>query len=508
MGVVRRQSIYSSILVYVSMFIGYINLLVLMPKYFSPEQIGLTRTILTLAVFMSGFCELGASSVLYRFFPTFQRHNSRDLVWIIFTLPLIGFILFSSISFLGKGVFYNFYFEKSPELQEYIPLIYYLTFFTLIGSVASSYCIANLHTVFPKAINELVPKLGNTLLIIIFASGLISIHQYFFWFCTLTTISSICMLVYIKYFKGWDTELKVSKLTRRVYKHMIRYGLVAILGSSFLLVILYIDTIMLGGLKGQAEVASFNIGYYIINIMSVPFVAIISVVIPLLSNAIRHKRWDEVLRHYRQTSLNNFVIGAFIFVLLMIVFPELLNLMPKDKGYESSMLIVVFLGLGRLLDMITGCNSEIILLSKYYIFNLYSIIIVSIIKIILNYYLIEHYGMLGVAISGFIVLMLFNVSRFTYIYYRLGIQPFTINSLKAVLLTLTLGIGSWYILNGINLKLDSHMYFSAILQVTVKSTLWFIVFFSAIVFFNISLEINQFYLLIRDKLLNTFKIKT
>lgn len=500
MGVVRKQSIYSSILVYVSMFIGYINLLVLMPRYFSQEEIGMTRSILTFAVFLAGFSELGAGSILYRFLPLYQRHKVKDLLWIIFALPLIGFILLSILSFLSKGFFFQFYFKASPELEAHIPLMYYLTFFTLIGSVASAYCVAHLHTVFPKAINELVPKLGNTVLILLFIKGILSFNQYFFWFCTLTTISSLIILFYIRYFDGWNTELKISKLTRRIYKNMIRYGGVAILGSSFLLIILYIDTIMLGGLKGQAEVAKFNIGYYIISIMSVPFVAIIAVVTPLLSNAIRNKKWDEVLRHYRQTSLNNFLIGVFIFILLLIVFPEMLKLMPEGVGYETAMYIVLFLGAGRLLDMITGCNSEIIVLSKFYTFNLYTIIIVSIIKVILNYYLIQSMGMKGIAISGLVVLFLFNFMRYIYIYLKLGIQPFTINTLKAVFISLLLGMAGWFLIGQIDLSLNKHMYFSAAIQVSIKSALWSLLFIPPILALKISPELNQFYNMLLGKL--------
>ncbi|NOT35759.1 MAG: oligosaccharide flippase family protein [Saprospiraceae bacterium] len=499
MGIVRKQSIYSSILVYVSMFIGYINLLVLMPKYFSPDEIGMTRSILTLAVLMAGFSELGASSILFRFLPLYQRNNSKDLIWIVFGLPLIGFLIFGFITFLLKGVFYQFYFQHSSELKSYIPLMFYLTFFTMLGSVASAFCVAHLRTIFPKAINELIPKIGNTLLIILFAFNLLSFSQYFFWFCTLTTISSISILIYIKYFDGWNAKFKISKLTQRVYKTMIRYGGVAILGSSFLLIILYIDTIMLGALKGQAEVAKFNIGYYIINIMSVPFAAIIAVVTPLLSSAIRHKRWDEVLRHYRQTSLNNYIIGAFIFTLLLIVFPEMLKLMPEGLGYDSAMYIVLFLGVGRLLDMITGCNSEIIILSKYFVFNLYTIIVVSIVKVILNYYLIQSMGMKGIAISGLAVLFLFNFSRYIFIYYKLGIQPFTMNTLKAVVLSIFLGFSAWYLLNNLDLRIGSHMYISALIQVSIKSIIWALIFIPAVILLKISPEVNQFYKVVVSK---------
>jgi hypothetical protein len=54
MGVVRKQSILSSIFIY-RICIGAINILILFPKYFSTEQIGLTRILLDVALLFPPF---------------------------------------------------------------------------------------------------------------------------------------------------------------------------------------------------------------------------------------------------------------------------------------------------------------------------------------------------------------------------------------------------------------------------------------------------------------------
>ncbi len=476
-----------------------------MPSYFTLIEQGLTRYILTFAVTIAGFSELGGSSILFRYLPVYKKNNAKDLIWIVFGLSLIGFVIINGILIVFDDFFQKYYFNSSPEIKEHKTLLYYLTFFTLIGSLASSYCVANVKTVFPKAVNDLIPKLGNTILIILFANGFLNFNQYFFWFCTLTTITAAILIIYIHSFNGWNINFSISPLSRKIYKNMIRYGGIAILGSSFLIVINYIDILMLAGLSGLEDVTKFSIGFYIINIMSVPFAAIIAVVTPLLAHAIRDKKWDEVLKHYRQTSLNNFIIGAFIFILLLIVFPEMLKLMPQEQGYESAMWIVVFLGIGRLFDMVTGCNSEIIILSRLYVFNLYTIIIISIIKVLLNIYLYQLYGMKGIAISGLVVLFLFNASRYIFIKNKLGIQPFTINTGKAFVLSCILGIVGWYFIGQIDLSISQHMYVSAFIQISIKSLLWSLVFISAILYFRISPELNNFYEMIVSRARGLFK---
>ncbi|MEO6189615.1 MAG: polysaccharide biosynthesis C-terminal domain-containing protein, partial [Saprospiraceae bacterium] len=283
-------------------------------------------------------------------------------------------------------------------------------------------------------------------------------------------------------------------------KSLFKFGGVAILGTSFATIIVYIDVIMLGGMRGQADVASFSIGFYIVSIMSVPFVAIGSIVTPLLSTAIRHKKWAEVLNYYKQTSLNNFIIGGFIFILLILSFSDIVNVLPSGKGYENAFYIVCFLGIGRLLDMITGCNSEIIILSKHYMFNFYSIVFVSILKIISNYFLISHFGVEGIAISGLGALFLFNISRYLYIYFKMGFQPFTLKTLIAIFILLITSILTWSILKFIHLDLFGHKFYSALINVIVKSVIWSLIFIPIILLCRVSKELNSFYNLLRSKI--------
>ena len=501
MGIVRKQGFYNSLFVYVSMFIGYINLLLLMPVYFSEVQIGMTRSILAMGVFFAQIAELGSSSIIYRFFPFYNSHRARDFLTLVTVIPLAGFGLFCLAGYFFHDQIFGSYFRNSPELREYLPLVFYLTFFTLVSAVGTNYCIVQLRTVFPKAINEFIPKAGNTLLIALYAAGILDFESYFIWFCSLTTITATLIWIYIWHLGELRFTTRASKITRRMIRSIVRFGGVAVLGSSFTAVISYIDTIMLGWLQGQAQVASFSIGYYLISIMSVPFTAIITVVIPLVSSAIRHKRWDEVLRHYRQTSLNNFIIGAFIFGLLLLVYPELAGLTSKQGMYDEALYVIVFLGTGRLIDMITGCNSEIIILSRHYMFNFYSIVAVSVIKVLLNLYFISRYGVAGVAVTGLISLVLFNASRYVYIYKKLGLQPFTARTTRAILLMTACFAACWIFLHNVRIDLVHHRYFTALSQIAFKSAVWTIVCVPPLLMLKISPDINGLYHLLRERLL-------
>ena len=53
MATIRKQSIYSSIYIYAGFAIGAFNVLFLFPKFFTPEEFGLTRILMDIAFILS-----------------------------------------------------------------------------------------------------------------------------------------------------------------------------------------------------------------------------------------------------------------------------------------------------------------------------------------------------------------------------------------------------------------------------------------------------------------------
>ncbi|MBK7810976.1 MAG: polysaccharide biosynthesis protein [Saprospiraceae bacterium] len=503
MGIIRAQSVRSTMLIYLAMLIGLINLVLLMPQFFTKEQIGMTRTILTLSLLLSQFSEMGASGITYRFFPFYKKQNAGDLLFILLLITALGFTVVGGISYYFRDFIFQGFYTECPALKEFEHLIFLATFFTLYNGLGSYYCAVHLKTVVPRAINELVPRIGNTVLIILFAAGWIDFSTYF----TLFTALLICMVVliwaYIIYLKKLQLSFKISPVTRRIYKKMLIFGGMGLLGNSLGTLISYIDTLMLGSLSGQEDVAVFSIGYYLITIMAAPYQAIIAVVSPLLAKAIRHKEWSMVLEYYQKTSTNHFIIGSFIFGGILICFSDFIRLLPPAQGYEASFSIILFFGVGKLLDMISGCNAEIIAYSKYYKFNFYLQLFVALICIVTNYYFISEYGLNGAAISGLICLIIYNLARYFYVKLKMNMHPFSKSTIKSILVfALALTI-SWLIGYFIKINIDGHTYYSIGLNLFIKSGIWSILFMSLLYFIKPSEDIRLFFEVIKGKFVKT-----
>ena len=69
MGIVIRQSFYSTLISYIGVVIGYVNLLYLYPKFMQPEQVGLLRTIQDAAILFTPFAQFGLAQTIVRYFP-------------------------------------------------------------------------------------------------------------------------------------------------------------------------------------------------------------------------------------------------------------------------------------------------------------------------------------------------------------------------------------------------------------------------------------------------------
>ena len=84
------------------------------------------------------------------------------------------------------------------------------------------------------------------------------------------------------------------------------------------------------------------------------------------------------------------------------------------------------LGANVLFNMATGFNSEIISYSKYFRFNIISVLVLVVLNISLNVYFLTqtNLGIIGVAFASLIAMTLFNSFKLYFIYSKFGILPF------------------------------------------------------------------------------------
>ncbi|MBD0332923.1 MAG: lipopolysaccharide biosynthesis protein, partial [Chitinophagaceae bacterium] len=77
MSIIRRQTIISSLLIYIGFAFGALNTYLFTKQgLFTPEQYGLTRAFIVLGQFFYGFAGFGLASVIYKFYPYYKDNIS------------------------------------------------------------------------------------------------------------------------------------------------------------------------------------------------------------------------------------------------------------------------------------------------------------------------------------------------------------------------------------------------------------------------------------------------
>jgi O-antigen/teichoic acid export membrane protein len=108
--------------------------------------------------------------------------------------------------------------------------------------------------------------------------------------------------------------------------------------------------------------------------------------------------------------------------------------MPNGELYSAGKLVVLFIGLGKLIDLSAGLNNQILIYSKYHRYQLLFGLVLGVITVAGNLLLIPVMGITGAALASLSAYFLINTIVILFIYRKLGIQPFNLTTLKIFLL--------------------------------------------------------------------------
>jgi O-antigen/teichoic acid export membrane protein len=102
--------------------------------------------------------------------------------------------------------------------------------------------------------------------------------------------------------------------------------------------------------------------------------------------------------------------------------------------YLQSYNVFICLAIARTVDLGTGVNSQIIATSNFWRFEFVSGMVLLSIMIPLNYILVKQYGIIGAGYSNIISFTVYNGIRIIFLYRKFKMQPFTLNTLYALLI--------------------------------------------------------------------------
>jgi len=481
MGIIQRQSIKSSIATYIGVAIGAFNIGYLFPNYLLPEQFGLTRVLVAVAILFSQAALLGAPFALMRFHPFFKSQQEKDHGFpsLMLLITLAGFLVISVIVFAFRFEIERIYSENSPLFSAYFMWIFPLAFLMALGELIFSYCRALIKLPIPIFFREVMLRGAQSVALLLFILHWISFEVFLALFAGSYLLQLLLLIGYVIYLRQFFFFSRIHLEGKIALRQILRFSFLMFAAVSAAIYTQNIDVILLSYLLNLTNTGVYSFAFFVGTIVQVPARSMNMIATSIVAQAWKENDHQKIQRLYSQTSLNQLIIGGFVFLMIWVNIDLLLSFLPSI--YHNGKWVIFVIAIGKLFDMASGINGEIINVSKHVKVNLITNISLIIIATVSNYFFIQWYGIIGAAIATALSLVMYNVIRMIFLYYKYKLQPFDINTLKAVALFL---IALAVVMLLPQLK---NLWISGIYQSIIVS----IIFLIPLLYFRISSEINN-----------------
>lgn len=476
MGNIRKQTIISSILVYIGFFIGAINTyLYIKEGHFSAEQFALTRVFFDIGQNFYVFASLGIIPIILKFYPYYKSNlpdNKNDLLsWALLT-SLVGFTIVLIGGYLIEPLIVRKFTERSKLIVEYYHFIFPFAFGMLIFSVFEAYYWALHKTIIPNFLKETGLRILTLVLIVLNYFGLISYHTFIQLFSTLFIVISLILFGYLIYLNKWHFTLTRSKVTKRFFKKMM--GMQGLIFGGMIINVLgqTMDSIFIASLKGLGFAGVYTLALYAANFVQVPQRTMQSIATGIISQAWKDKKYAEINRIYQRSSINMLLMSLFIFGFILLNITELFSVMHVKEDFNAAISLIVVLGLVRVIDAGTGVNGTIIATSTFWKFDFFSGVLMLAVRLPLTYFFIKKFGTIGAAYSELIGYSMYNFIRFEFLRRKFNMQPFTLKTLITLAMAASLFVLVYFGFNFLNgwasLVTKTMVFASAFIFLTIK----------------------------------------
>jgi len=429
-------------------FIGTISTLYIYPL--DTDLYGTLQFLIAAVGLLLPFAGIGVQALTVRFFPEFNQgsKSNHGFLGLLYLLLAIGIFIFSVLTFFLQEPFYALLRMINMDdaiFRNNFTSIFVLLCITLFVERTHQF-LTNYQRVFvPYILYEFWLKIFIPAFVLLSVFQGVS-HELIKWLFIACKLGSLLGLLYYTYLLG-ALQLKVdwSFLNKERIKIMANYSMVGIIGSIGSVLAFQVDKVMVTGFEGVTSNAIYSIALFIANVIIIPSQSIIPLASAQISRFSNKGEQEKIQDLYAKSSITMLIIGLGMFLVIWWNIDDIFSLTPKKDTLMLGKMVVLYLGIARLIDMITGVNNQIIAFSKYYRWNLLFVFLMGVLTVTSNLYFIPRLGITGAAVATFISLTLFNLLKYSFIWYVFNMQPFGRSTLYVLLLGALASVVAWAI---------------------------------------------------------------
>lgn len=458
-----KQVVLYSLMNYLGTAIGIFSVLFIYPL--SNDFYGIVRNVDNIAQLLYPIMVLGASHALIKFYPSLSQERRLQLFnYSVYSIAVISLALFGGVLLFTKFSHYEY-----KELIYYaFPIAISLAFIELFKKQAQDLQRIAIPALFEKVIPKIVLPVIFLLLVNKITGQEPSLYMYTACYLLIFILTAVYLLQHFKPGFSYKFNALFGEISKRDY---FRYSLYSFAGSLGSMLAFRLDGILIPQFFTMADNGVFGYGVTLAATLQIPAIGLIALYAPLISGYLQAGNYKELALKYKDVARLLLFIGALLYSCIVLGVHDLFLLLPTYEKLKGAIPIIYILGLSMVINMGTGFNSEIITYSKYYRFNLITVILLVIFNISFILYSVYHtsLGIAGIALASFIAMVLFNIAKLAFIYKKFGIHPFSGDYVKLMLVFVITG-GLIYLLPQTNSNLLNLVYKTG-LSLTVNTAI-------------------------------------
>jgi O-antigen/teichoic acid export membrane protein len=367
---------------------------------------------------------LGMGGVTSRLFPYFRDpgkgHNG--FLFISSIVQLAGFLIFIVFYYLYKDTLVETNIEKSKLFADYVYLLVPLTFFSLIFNFLDTYNKVLYNAVLGTFLQEFFQRFLILSSVVLYIFNILTFNQLVIAFTVAVCVKGVILFIYLLLKGEISLHPKHGFIDKKLKKEIIDVALFSIIGGLGSMIVFNIDKIVVNQMLDLENAGVYTIAFYFGTLVIIPSRPLLKISGTLIADAWYRNDIGQIRNIYYKSCINQFIIGGFLFLGIWANIDNILIILGED--YLQSKWVIFFIGLGYLIDMITGANAQVIAFSRHYRISLLFIVILIVIVLSLLSVLIPLWGITGAAIAIAGGLFLNNLMRYLFLYRKYRLQPF------------------------------------------------------------------------------------
>lgn len=431
MAEIKKQTVKGSVYAYLGIVIGFVVTVLLQPKALSEREIGLLRVVTAYATLLLPFCNLGFTNAALRFFPYFRdpKKNHHGFLFLFLAITVIGCAIGMLVLFLFKDVFIKT--EDIGLFNEYLFGIIAFSLSLAFFGVFDTYSRLLFDSVSGRFLKEFFTRLAMLTAVLLLLFFNLSFSSFFMLWLLANCLPALLLVLKLYWDGNLDIRPDFSLLQKPLLKEMTVVSLFAILSNSSSVVIQHIDGIMIAKYLNLAENGIFGVTMYFGVVIAMPVRLVYSSATTQVSENWKSNDIANIAKMYRSSCLYLTIIALILFLGIWMNIDSIMMILPPK--YAAGKYVILFMGLGAIIDMVTGLNGIVLITSRFYKYDTYFIISLIGLTIGLNYLLIPRFQIVGVAMAYAASMFTINLFRFLFVWWKFNMQPYTLEWLKVLL---------------------------------------------------------------------------